>query len=226
MDDSDFPTMVTGLPKIKQISAGYYRSLALAENGTVWRWGGYGNSEYSWPIVYATGIPVQINTPGKIIAVSAGGMHDVLLHEDGTVWACGYNTHRQLGSNHVFHEVLDVPIKVSKLSEVKAISAGGDFTLAIKNDGTVWAWGLNNSGQLGNGSYDMEFGITLGDNKSEPVEVPLLHDVVEIAAGGSHAIAITNDGGIWAWGSNDEGQLGDFSESKRCIPRRIMECSK
>jgi alpha-tubulin suppressor-like RCC1 family protein len=148
-------------------------------------------------------------------------MHDVFLCEDGTVWACGYNTHRQLGSNHVFNEVLDVPVKVKNLAEVKAVSAGGDFTLALKNDGTVWAWGFNKNGELGNGSYDQETEMTLGDNKSEPVEVSMLQDVIEIAAGGSHAMAVTKDGGIWAWGSNDEGQLGNFTESKRCVPQRI-----
>ena len=62
----------------------------------------------------------------------------------------------------------------------------------------------------------------LGDNKSEPVEISILQDVVEISAGGSHAMAVTSDGCIWAWGSNDEGQLGDFTDSKRCIPQKIM----
>ena len=221
-EDSDFPAQIPGLPKIKQISAGYFRSLALAEDGTVWKWGGYGDSRFNFPIVYEADTPVQIMIPRKVASISAGGMHDVLLCEDGTVWTCGYNTQRQLGSNHVFNEVLDVPVRVKGLSNVKAISAGGSFTLALKSDGTVWAWGSNESGELGNGSYDTKTEITLGDNKSEPVEVSLLQDVVDIAAGGSHAMAVTKDGGIWAWGGNDEGQLGDFADSKRCVPQRIM----
>ena len=220
-EDSDFPSLIPGLPKIKQISAGYFRSLALAEDGTVWRWGGYGNSQYNWPIVYEADTPVQVKTDGKITAISAGGMHDVLLRADGTVWASGYNTNRQLGSNYVYNEVLDVPIKVKNLTEVKAISAGGNFTLALKFDGTIWAWGFNKNGELGIGSYDTETEMTLGDNKSEPVEVSMLQDVVEITAGGSHAMAITKDGGIWAWGNNDEGQLGDFTENRRCVPQRV-----
>jgi len=222
LEDNDFPSEVPDLKKIKQISAGYFHSLALAEDGTVWRWGGYGDSTFSFPIVYASNEPVPIEVSGKIIAISAGGMHNVLLCEDETVWACGYNTQRQLGSSRVFNEVLDVPVRVSNLSQVKAISAGGRFTLALKEDGTVWAWGCNENGELGNGSYDAKTEMTLGDDKSEPVEVSLLQDVVEIAAGGSHAMAVTRDGGIWAWGSNDEGQLGNFAESKRCAPQRIM----
>ena len=123
LEDDDFPSKIPGLKRIKQVSAGYFRSLALAEDGTVWRWGGYGNSEFLFPIVYGKNLPVQVEIPGKITAISAGGMHDVLLCEDGTVWTCGYNTMRQLGSNKVFNEVLDVPLQVENLTEVKAISA-------------------------------------------------------------------------------------------------------
>ena len=216
------PAEISGLKKIRQISAGYFHSLALAEDGTVWRWGGYGNSEFEFPIAYATNAPVPIEAPGKVIAISSGGMHNVLLCEDGTVWACGYNTFRQLGSNRVFNEILAVPVQVGELSEVKAISAGGHFTLALKGDGTVWAWGFNENGELGNGTYDEKTRMTLGDNKSEPVQVSMLRDAVEIAAGCFHAMAVTGDGGIWAWGKNDEGQLGNFSDGKRCVPQRIL----
>jgi alpha-tubulin suppressor-like RCC1 family protein len=64
--------------------------------------------------------------------------------------------------------------------------------------------------------------MPLKDLKNEPVEVSLLRDVVEIAAGGSHAMAMKSDGSIWAWGSNDEGQLGVLSENKQSVPQKIM----
>jgi len=221
-EDSDFPVQIPGLPKITQISAGYFRSLALAEDGTVWRWGGYGNSEFNFPIVYEADNPIQVKIAGKVSMISAGGMHDLFLCEDGSVWACGYNTLRQLGSNHVFNEILDVPVRVKGISEVKAISAGGVFSLALKNDGTVWAWGCNEHGELGTGSLDESSKMTSLDLKNEPVEVSMLRDVVEISAGNTHAMAVTSDGGIWTWGENDEGQLGDFYENKRSVPQRIM----
>jgi len=177
---------------------------------------------FNFPIVYESDVPVQIKTSEKIAAISAGGMHDVLLCIDGTVLTCGYNTQRQLGSNHVFNEVLDIPVRVKGLSEVTAISAGGSFSLALRTDGTVWAWGCNENGELGNGSTDIKTEMTLGDNRNGPVEIAILQDVVEIAAGGSHALAVTSDGGIWAWGSNDEGQLGNLADNKQCVPQRIM----
>ena len=113
-------------------------------------------------------------------------------------------------------------MQVGGLSEIKAISAGGGFSLALKKDGTVWAWGSNVNGELGIGSFATDSKLVgLGYN-IEPVEVSILQDVVEISAGGTHAMAVTGDGGVWAWGGNDEGQLGDFADGKRCIPHRIM----
>ena len=221
-NDPEYPIEVKGLKKIKEISAGFFHSLALAEDGTVWRWGGYGDSTTNFPIVYAVNKPVEIQAPGKVIAVSAGGMYNVLLCDDGTVWACGYNTQRQLGTNRVFNEVLDVPVQVEILSEIKAISAGGGFTLALKKDGTVWAWGNNESGVFGNGTFATDVKMKNLDIKNEPVEVSMLQNVVEISAGGSHAMAVTSDGGVWVWGSNDEGQLGDFADNKRCVPQRVF----
>jgi len=149
-------------------------------------------------------------------------MHDLFLFEDGSVWACGYNTLRQLGSNHVYNEILEVPVRVKGISDIKAISAGGAFSLALKQDSTVWAWGCNEHGELGTGSFDESSKMISLDLKNEPIEVSMLRDVVEISAGNSHAMAVTADGGIWAWGENDEGQLSDFYENKRAIPQRIM----
>ena len=78
------------------------------------------------------------------------------------------------------------------------------------------------NGELGIGSFATESKLAgLGYN-IEPIEVSMLQDVVDISAGGTHAMAVTSDGGVWVWGGNDEGQLGDFVDSKRCVPQRIM----
>ena len=80
----------------------------------------------------------------------------------------------------------------------------------------------NEHGELGTGSSDESSKMISLDLKNEPVEISILRDVVEISAGNAHAMAVTSDGGIWAWGENDEGQLGDFYENKRPVPQRIM----
>lgn len=219
--DSDFPVQVPGLSGIKQVSAGYFYSMALSEDGSVYRWGGYGNSEYNWPITNRVNIPVKMELPIPITAISAGGMHSVMLATDGTVWVCGYNTHRQLGTDSIYNEVVEKPLQVKGLTDVIAISAGGDFTLALKADGTVWAWGLNDKGQLGNGEID-ETRINLGDKKSKPTQVIISEKVTEITAGGSHAIAKTEAGNLWIWGSNDAGQLGNENSEIKCLPEKFL----
>ena len=92
---------------------------------------------------------------------------------------------------------------VSSLSGVTAVSGGSSYSLALKNDGTVWAWGSNSSGQLGTGNTT---------NSKVPVQVPSLSGVIAIAAGTSglnyHSLALKADGTVWAWGDNNYGQLG------------------
>ena len=222
--ESDFPIEIPNLSKIKQVSAGYFHSMALAEDGSVYRWGGYGNSEYSCPITNRVDIPVKMEIPITITAISAGGMHSAMLASDGTVWVCGYNTHRQLGTDGIYNEVVEKPLQVKCLTDIIAISAGGDFTLALKSDGSCWAWGLNDKGQLGNGEID-ESRISLDDGKSKPTKVDIPEIVIEMTAGGSHAIARTKDGNLWIWGNNDEGQLGNKNSSIRCVPEKISSAT-
>ena len=90
-----------------------------------------------------------------------------------------------------------------------AIAGGGVHSLALKSDGTVWAWGRNDWGQLGDGSMT---------NRLTPVPVSGLTGVVAIAGGGVHSLALKSDGTVWAWGGNSSGQLGDGSMTNRLTP--------
>ncbi|WP_224367439.1 RCC1 domain-containing protein [Hyalangium versicolor] len=91
----------------------------------------------------------------------------------------------------------------------KALSAGNAHSLALRTDGSVWAWGLNDKGQLGNGTL----------NKSNmPLRVVGLPAIKAIAAGRSHSLALGMDGTVWAWGLNDKGQLGDGTKTTRLVP--------
>ena len=88
-----------------------------------------------------------------------------------------------------------------------SISAGGFHTIAIKTDGSLWAWGRNDIGQLGDGT-------TI--NKNSPVQIAT--NWAKISAGFYHTIAIKTDGSLWAWGSNGFGQLGDGTTTNSNIP--------
>ena len=100
------------------------------------------------------------------------------------------------------------PVQVSGLSGVIAIAAGEYHSLALKSNGTVWAWGRNNYGQLGIG--------TISDKKT-PAQVSGLGSVIAIAAGTFHSIAIKSDGTVWSWGINEDGQLGDNTTVTKSI---------
>jgi len=104
---------------------------------------------------------------------------------------------------------IPTPAQITGLTNVIAISAAGDTSLALKSDGTVWAWGDNDVGQLGVGYFTTSapYGI------ATPVQVSGLNHVIEIAAGDGHSLALRNDSTVWAWGANDFGQLGNGGQT-------------
>ena len=130
------------------------------------------------------------------------------------MWAWGGNSAGELGRGTVTdHEVTPAP--VSGLAGVTKISAGCGFSLALRSDGTVWAWGLDNVGQLGNGSRP---------DSAVPVKITGVSQVTAIAAGWDSAVAIVAGGAsVWAWGGNDSGQLGDGTTAGHATPVRVTQ---
>ncbi|WP_224367505.1 RCC1 domain-containing protein [Hyalangium versicolor] len=98
---------------------------------------------------------------------------------------------------------------VTSSTVTKALSAGNSHSLALRTDGSVWAWGLNSDGQLGNGTQTLA---------NVPVRVPGLPAILAISAGRSHSLALGVDGTVWAWGQNSFGQLGDGTTTRRLSP--------
>ena len=206
---SRIPVQVGGndpLTDVIAISVGNEQTLALKSDGTVWTWGYVGYTVDSTSITrYA---PEQVFSDAK--AIAAGTSHCVAVKNDGTVWAWGSNFGGQLGVGSTASDV-NTPTQVVKgdsssadayLQDAKAVAAGGNFTAVLKEDGTVWAWGTNISGQLGDGS-----GGAFSD-KTAPVQAIGLTNVTAIAAGESFCLALM-DGNVWSWGSNRYGQIGN-----------------
>jgi alpha-tubulin suppressor-like RCC1 family protein len=140
--------------------------------------------------------------------------HSLAIKEDGSLWAWGYNSAQgRLGdstTNNRFE-----PVRIKGIENVKTAIARANNSYAIKEDGTLWAWGWNNRGQLGDGT------IT---NRNYPVPVNGLINVVDVAGSesqrypGGHVLAVTSDGKLWAWGYNNKGQLGDGTMTDRHTP--------
>lgn len=152
--------------------------------------------------------------PGAQSMTMASGGHKLQVRSDGTLWAWAYNSRGQLGLGDTTDRL--VPTQLGTDTDWASVAAGGyagiGHSLALKDDGTLWAWGHNYYGQLG-----------LGDtsNRTAPVQVGADTDWVSIAAGQGHSLAVKADGTLWAWGSNWAGQLGLGDVTNRSIPTRV-----
>jgi alpha-tubulin suppressor-like RCC1 family protein len=202
------PVSVTELPSAKALAAGQNHSLAVANDGTVWAWGWNDNGQLGNGTTTSSSTPVQVTGLTGITAVEAGNSFSLALRGDGTVWAWGRNDYGQLGNGST--SASTTPVQVSGLTNVTAIAADeGDSALALLADGTVWAWGYNYFGQLGNGTTT---------NSLVPVQVPGLVGVKAIAIAVSHGLALRTDGTVWAWGDNAMGELGDGATTNSLVP--------
>jgi alpha-tubulin suppressor-like RCC1 family protein len=207
-DDHGTPTEIPDLESVAAIAAGYAYSLALKSDGTVWAWGQNANGQLGDGTTDNRSAPAQVPGLPVVVAISTTASHALVLGADRSVWNWGANWDGQLADGTTNDS--PNPIQVSGLgNDVVAISAGDSHSLALKSDGTVWAWGANWSGQLGDGTKI---------NRATPAPVVGLSDVATIAAAYEHNLVIKSDGTPSAWGTNVQGQLGDGTKIDRLLP--------
>ncbi len=212
-----YTILVGRLPRAVGIAAGLGHTLVVTANGQAWAWGNNFSGELGDGTTTNSSTPVALGGFSSVAEAAAGGSHTALLKTDGTVWCCGYNYFGAIGDGTT--TTRHVPVQVLNLAGILAISAGyndsisGDHTVAIAEDGRLWAWGCNSHGQLGDGSTS---------KRLAPVRVREISGVVSITAGWAHTLALDVEGQVWAWGSNYFGQLGDGTTSNRYSPAKVV----
>jgi uncharacterized repeat protein (TIGR01451 family) len=210
------PVQVVGLGDVSAVDAGSDHSLALKRDGSVWAWGNnsYGQiGAYSQFSINRTRPARVIGLSGTFNAIAAGGTHSLALRSDGTVWAWGNNYSGQLGNGSTSTSPVYDPVQVAGLTNVAGIAAGSAFSLAVKSDGTVWAWGANLSGVIGK-PLDT-FSV------ATPVQVAGINNVSAVSAGERHALALKRDGTVWSWGDNVDGNLGNGNSGSGPTPAQV-----
>ena len=232
---SYYPVQVMGpggagyLTNVVAISSSNQSAHVLKSDGTVWGWGGDSVGELGNNANNSSKTPVQTLGPGgtgyltNITSISGGGDYSAYAaRSDGTVWSWGGDYYGQLGNGTTTSSWVPVqtlgPGGTGFLTGVTAVSAGFDSEVALKSDGTVWSWGYNNKGQLGNNTTTNSF---------FPVQVTgsggtgVLTGVTAIAGGDWTSYALKSDGTVWGWGYNSTGQLGINSFTSYSYPKQV-----
>jgi alpha-tubulin suppressor-like RCC1 family protein len=160
-------------------------------------------------VVFASIATLKAQAP----AVAAGGeLHSVIVDQGGDVWGWGSNLYGQLGDGKRTGRYVSVPLAHAEgISDAVSVAAGSNHTVALTRDGTVWGWGDNSMGQLGDGTRT---------ERARPVRVSGLGPVRLVSGGYAHSLALDASGVVWAWGSNLYGQLGS-SVADSLVPVRV-----
>jgi alpha-tubulin suppressor-like RCC1 family protein len=208
------PKQLGSLTNWSSVSCGYYVTGAIKTDGTLWTWGynGYGTLGYGNTTYYSS--PKQVGALTTWSFVAAGNLSMFAIKTDGTLWAWGSNSSGQLALGNTTS--YSSPKQVGALTNWSFISPAcytNEFVLALKTNGTAWAWGYNDYGTLA---------IPPSAPKSSPIQIGSLTTWYKVSAGGLAAYGIATDGTAWAWGYNTSyGALGLGDTTNRSSPTQI-----
>jgi len=231
LSHSVVPVVTANIRDVKAVAAGVYHSLALKNDDTLWAWGynGFGQLGADPALIVQSALPLKVPVTATAAGVSfsnissiAANAYHSLARANGLVWAWGYNGTGQLGvdpkSTPTGYRALPAEVAGLPADGISGIASGGSFNYALAKNGTVWAWGNNQNGQLGNNSSAASH-IPVQVLKAPGVP---LTGIVQIAAGLQHGLALDSNNNVWAWGYNFFWQLGDSSNLDRSVAVQVV----
>jgi alpha-tubulin suppressor-like RCC1 family protein len=181
------------------ISLGEMHGIILASDGSLWSWG---KDFYGWPVL---GLGKETNqlrlrrigNDSDWRSISSSSAHNLAIKSNGTLWAWGENVYGQFGTGIVgkSNAMANIPVPAAPGNDWKQAAAGGSHSVGLKEDGTLWSWGINWAGQLGNGSTSISV---------VPVQVGSGTNWVKVWAGLLETVAQQSDGSLWYWGENPD----------------------
>ena len=198
----------------RSVATGANHSVAIRTDGTLWTWGrnsqGQLGSGAANELVNAT--PTQVGTDTDWQSAAAGQFHSLAVKSNGTLWAWGQNGDGQLGDGT--NILRPAPVQIGTASTWQSVAAGAFavHSVAIRQDGTLWAWGRNVNNQLGDGT---------STGRTAPVQIGAATSWQQAAVGPTYTVALRTDGTLWGWGQNDYGQLGDGGTTNRAAPGQL-----
>jgi alpha-tubulin suppressor-like RCC1 family protein len=208
-------SVVGGFSDWCQVSTGSDHTAAVRQNGTLWTWGS------NICGILGDGTTVNKSSPVSVVGgfadwcqVSAGQCHTAAVRQNGTLWTWGNGALGRLGDNTTNIAQSSPVSVVGGFTDWCQVSVGYNHAAAVRQNGTLWAWGSNGSGRLGDGTTV---------SKSSPVSVVGgFTDWCQVSAGCVHTAAVRQNGTLWAWGCNNNGQLGDGTVFTKSSPVSVL----
>jgi alpha-tubulin suppressor-like RCC1 family protein len=198
----------------QDVSAGKDHSVAIQTDGTLWAWGDNDGGQLGEGTAMDRYTITPIGTETDWESVAAGSFTSYGIKTDGTLWAWGNGGGGELGNGQIGDDNYTyVPIRVGTENNWSKVDSGYGHVIALRTDGTLWAWGFNIYGQVGDGTNEI---------KNVPTQIGTDNDWQYIGCGFRSNFAIKSDGTLWAWGRNDEGQLGDGTNIDKNMPVQIV----